>query len=189
MSKKIILASKSPRRCEILRKLGIDFEIVLSDAEEITDSLHYTEIAMVNAIRKADAVAAKYPDTAVIGADTVIELDGKVLGKPSDIDDAKRMLRSLSGRKHHVVTGVCVRRISPELFIRFADISTVEFKKLSDADIENYLSKVHVLDKAGAYAVQEHGDIIIKSVEGSVDNVIGLPGARLAEALRLNKLI
>jgi len=180
----LILASASPRRKELLKRLAPSFEIAVSGAPEVDESsCHWSEVAMRNAIAKASFVAKQRPDCLAIGADTVIELDGRILGKPSSLEDAKAMLRAMAGRKHSVSTGVCLRREDDGLFCRFVETSVVSFKSLSAAAIDEYLRLVHVLDKAGAYAIQEHGDLIIEGVEGDLDNVIGLPARRLGEAL------
>lgn len=146
-------------------------------------SCHWSEAALLNAVAKAKAVAASRPSDLVLGADTLIELDGRILGKPRDLADAKAMLRAMSGSVHNVSTGVCLASEEGRILCQFVDVSVVRFKRLSDEAIELYLNGVHVLDKAGAYAIQERGEIIVESVEGSLDNVIGLPVARVAEAV------
>ena len=180
----LILASASPRRKELLKGVAASFEIVVSGAPEVDGGgCLWSEVALRNAVAKADCVAESRPDCLVIGADTVIELDGQILGKPVDLQEAKAMLKAMSGRSHCVSTGICLRCKAEAIFCQFVDVSRVAFKRLSEADVEKYLSLVHVLDKAGAYAIQEHGDLIIESVEGDLDNVIGLPARRVAEAL------
>ncbi len=181
---KLILASASPRRRELLSKHAADFEVIVSGVPEIEPpACHWSSAARLNAVAKAKAVADLRPDALVIGADTVIELGGRILGKPNDLQHAREMLRAMSGSTHNVATGVCLASVNGRVLCQFVDISVVVFKTLSASDIELYLGKAHVLDKAGAYAIQESGHIIIVRVEGSMDNVIGLPAARVAEAI------
>ena len=179
----LILASQSPRRRDLLLREGVSFCIITSDAEEVNDAaLPPVELCARNAAAKAEAVAAQYPQHTVVGADTLVFLDGRPLGKPVDMDDARRMLRTLQGRTHCVCTAVAV--IMPGGERRdFAETSYVTFRAMDDAAIERYLTEVHVLDKAGAYAMQEKSELIVAGVEGDVDNVIGLPVKRLLQTL------
>jgi len=175
----VILASASPRRAALLREAGPDFasmRIMTSAAEEGADPLE-------NARLKAEAVAALEPRALVIGADTVIRFGGETIGKPADLDDARRTLSKLSGHTHDVVTGVCVRCLENDLLVRFEEITHVTFRTLTQEAIEAYIAAVNVLDKAGAYAIQEHGDDIIEGIEGSLTKVIGLPVDRLKETI------
>lgn len=181
---RLILASVSPRRRELLEKAGFSFEIFVPEAEELSDGLYFEKIAIFNAVAKAESVARINPDALVIGADTVIESGGRILGKPSSPENAEEMLLSLSGKPHKVVSGVCIRNIENSISCVFADSSTVYFRNFTLEVIREYLKLVHVLDKAGAYAVQEYGDMLIDHIEGSVENVIGLPAERLSESLR-----
>lgn len=184
-----ILASASPRRQDLLRRAGFSFQIFVPEVEEIVRAgAFYRETALANALLKAEGAAESFPDAVVIGADTVIEMDGEILGKPRDEQDAFRILRILSGRTHEVVTGVAVLVKNENIRIRFADVTKVTFQELPDEVIRTYLSRVHVLDKAGAYGIQEQGDLLLERMEGSLDNVIGLPVERLTETLRLNAL-
>lgn len=186
---KITLASKSERRQKILKEildgLGLSFETLPAETGEISDGIYFKRAALANASLKAEAVAELRPDSYVTGADTVIETEGVILGKPRDLADAAAMLARLSGKEHLVVTAVCVINRSLKLKTVFAETSAVRFKKLTDAVINEYLSSVHVLDKAGSYAIQERGDLIVEAVRGSVDNVIGFPGARVREFFKL----
>ena len=175
----VILASASPRRAALLREAGPDFasmRIMTADVKEGSDPLE-------NARLKAEACAASNPDAIVIGADTVIRFNGETIGKPSDLNDAKRILAKLSGNTHDVVTGVCVRCIENDLLVRFEETTHVTFRTLTPAMIDAYVTAVNVLDKAGAYAVQEHGEDIIEKLDGSLTNVIGLPVERLTETI------
>jgi len=178
---RIILASASPRREELLRSLGLDFQVVPSEAVEHDEHpVSPRDLALHNAQLKARDVAAQHPDALVIGADTIVVLASQVYGKPRDVDEARHMLRNLSGRSHCVITGVCLIHGVERSFL----VETwVQFRELSEADIERYVAAVNTLDKAGAYAVQE-GPPIVATVEGSYSNVVGLPLERLVAELR-----
>ena len=175
----VILASASPRRSALLREAGPAFasmRIMTSHVEEGGDPLE-------NALLKAEAVARMNPQAVVIGADTVIRFEGETIGKPADLEHAKRILAKLSGRTHDVATGVCVRCIEADFLVRFEETTHVTFRALTPEAIDKYVRDVNVLDKAGAYAIQEHGEDIIESVSGSLTNVIGLPVERLKETV------
>lgn len=181
----LILASGSPRRKGLLARTGRPFRIIVSDADEIeTADVSPTEVAMRNARAKALAVAATMPANAtVIGADTIVVLDGRIFGKPADKTDARRMLGELSGRTHQVITGVClVRNGQTEAF---AETTDVRFKEISAEDIAAYVATGEPLDKGGAYGIQGRGGAFVDSVDGDYDNVVGLPVARLERALDL----
>jgi septum formation protein len=178
----LILASGSPRRRELLAAAGFAFRVVVSPAEELHDAaIEPGELCMLNAAAKAEAVAACHRDALVIGADTLVFLDAEPLGKPGSLDDARAMLRRLSGRTHQVRTGCALCHAG--LTQRFVVTTEVDFQVLDEAAIEAYLGLVNVLDKAGSYAVQEHGERVVAAVRGSFDNVVGLPVAELAEEL------
>jgi septum formation protein len=180
----LVLASASPRRRELLEREGLVFEVLVSPAEEIHNaSMQPAALCELNAVLKAVAVATGRSDATVIGADTLVFIDGEVLGKPADLIAAHGMLRRLAGRTHQVCTGVCV--IFPNGTRKvFHDISEVTFLPLDDAAIRDYFTRVDPLDKAGAYGVQEHGERIIAEICGSFDNVMGLPVAQVLEVLR-----
>jgi septum formation protein len=179
-----ILASVSPRRAKLLRQLKLNFKIIPGDATEIFDEhLSPLEICQLNAHRKARAVAKKNPDSLVLGADTLVFLDGEVLGKPCDLTDARRMLTRLQGRTHQVVTGVSLIHLRGYHERIFAVSTDVTFHPLDEKQIRDYLGKTNPLDKAGAYAIQEHGDKIVAEISGSYSNVIGLPLERLQAEL------
>ncbi|MFM7373574.1 MAG: Maf family protein [Chthoniobacterales bacterium] len=182
----LVLASRSPRRRELLVAAGAkDVKIAASDVEESADaSIGLAALVLHNARVKATDIAAQFPRSIVLGADTLVWLDGTALGKPSDMGEARQMLERLSGRVHEVCTGVHLVRLEPHLQIEFHETTRVRFRPLDAAAIDAYLDKVDVLDKAGAYALQEHGDLIIESVEGSRSNVVGLPVERTLAALR-----
>jgi septum formation protein len=169
-----------------LRQLQTEFQIVPSDAEEIFDGqLSPQELCQLNAHRKARAVAKKFPNALVLGADTLVFLDGEIMGKPGDITDARRMLARLQGRTHQVVTGVSLIHLRGHCERLFAVSTGVAFRQLTAGQIGNYLSKMNPLDKAGAYAIQEHGDLIVSEISGSFSNVVGLPVERLGEKLAM----
>ena len=175
----VILASASPRRSALLREAGPAFasmRIMTSHVEEGGDPLE-------NALLKAEAVARMNPQAVVIGADTVIRFEGETIGKPADLEHAKRILAKLSGHTHDVATGVCVRCMEADFLVRFEDVTHVTFRALTPEAIDKYVRDVNVLDKAGAYAIQEHGEDIIDSISGSLTNVIGLPVERLKETV------
>ena len=180
----LVLASASPRRNELLRQLGLDFQVVPGDAAEIMpEMMRPDEICRINAYRKARAVAKHYPDAVVLGADTLVCLGPNVFGKPADLNDAFRMLTMLQGQTHEVVTGVCLLHLREHRQRDFAVSTTVKFRPLSTSDIRRYFELVHPFDKAGAYAIQEQGEMIVEAIDGSLTNVIGLPLERLAEEL------
>lgn len=180
----LILASGSPRRAELLRRMGREFTVVTAPTPESHDE-HLTprEICLLNAHRKARAVAKRHPDSLVIGADTIVCLGTKVYGKPKDFADAEATLSELAGRTHQVMTGVCLMHLRQHRERLFAEVTQVTFRVLSPLDITEYLQLIHPLDKAGGYAIQEHGDRIVAKVEGSFDNVVGFPTERIEAEL------
>lgn len=172
----LILASASPRRAELLRQLKLEFEVVPSNAKEVFDDhLSPLELCQLNAHRKARAVAKKLPDALVLGADTLVFLDHKIFGKPSDKAQAREMLLQLQGRTHQVVTGVSLIHLRAHAERIFAISTDVLFRQLSAEQIDEYLAKIDPLDKAGAYAIQENGELLISEISGSFSNVVGLP--------------
>jgi septum formation protein len=182
----LILASASPRRAELLKLLKIKFRILPGQAEEVAhEHLSPLEVCQLNAHRKARAVAKKISDALILAADTLVFLDGEILGKPRSLADARRMLMKLQGRTHQVVTGVCLMHLRAHRERIFAVSTDVLFHPLDEKQIRDYLAKIHPLDKAGAYAIQESGELIISEVSGSYSNVVGLPVERLREELEL----
>jgi septum formation protein len=172
----LILASASPRRRQLLSGLGVAFEVIVARVTEYEEpTADPRKMVLHNAALKASWVALRRPGALVLGADTTVFIDGKVLNKPKDHAEARRMLRTLAGRTHTVFTGVAVRRAADGLSRDLGVASEVTFKALRDADIEDYLSKVETLDKAGAYSVQDHTDLIIAGYKGSFTNIMGLP--------------
>ena len=181
----LILASNSPRRSELLRQAGVEFRVVPSDAAELHhDQLTGREISQINAYRKARAVAKRFPDGLVLGADTVVDVDSKIFGKPSNLEEAYEMLEKLQGHTHMVITGICLLHLRSHRQRIFSESTAVVFRPLDAVKIRRYLTQVNPLDKAGAYAIQEHGDEIIERISGSHSNVVGLPMERLSGELR-----
>ena len=170
---KLVLASKSPRRSEILKNAGIDFTVRVADADEtIPDGTKPEDAVVFLAARKAMAVERK-DDEVVLGADTVVVLDDKILGKPKDRNDAFNMIKMLSGRVHSVFTGVCA--IGDGISLTFAEETKVEFYPLSDKEINDYINTNEPYDKAGAYGIQGLASKFIRGIQGDYFNVVGLP--------------
>lgn len=176
MKARLILASASPRRRELLGQLGVAFDVVVAEVTEHEEEATDPRVMVAhNAALKADWVAARNPDAVVLGADTTVFIDGAALNKPRDGAEARAMLRRLSGRTHTVFTGLAVRCARGGLRIDEGVASEVTFRALDDEVIEAYLAKVHTLDKAGGYAIQEHGELIVQGYRGSMTNIVGLP--------------
>jgi septum formation protein len=181
----LILASASPRRAELLRQLGVEFEVVASDVAEVHhEQLTALEVSQINAYRKARAVAKKLPDRLILGADTLVFVETRLFGKPSTLEQAYLMLEELQDRTHHVVTAICLMHLREHRQRISAERTAVTFRALDASKIRRYLNRVNPLDKAGAYAIQEEGDLIIESISGSYTNVVGLPLERLTEELK-----
>src|SRR4051812_7785975 len=181
----VILASASPRRAELLRKIVRDFEVIPGHAKEFQpEHLSPAEACMLNAYHKARVLAKKFPDALVLGADTEVCLGRRVFGKPRDRAEAAQMLADLEGREHRVVTGVCLIHLRPHRQSTFAETTRATFKSLGADEIADYLDQINPLDKAGAYAIQDHGELIVAKTEGSYSNVVGLPLERLREELK-----
>jgi len=173
---RLILASASPRRREILGRLGVPFDVVVADVTEHEEESTDPRVMVAhNAALKANHVAARHPDAIVLGADTTVFLDNSALNKPRDGAEARAMLRRLSGRTHTVFTGLAVRCRASGLKIDQGVASEVTFKVLDETAIEAYLARVHTLDKAGGYGIQDHPELIVTGYRGSLSNIIGLP--------------
>ena len=173
---RLILASASPRRRELLAQLGFPFEVIVAEVVEHEDPSTDPRVMVAhNAALKADWVAERYPDSVVLGADTTVFLDGEAINKPRDLDESRSILRRLSGRVHTVYTGIALRRRSTGLALDEGVSSQVEFKPFGDAVIEDYIRLVNTLDKAGAYSIQEQTGLIIAGYRGSFSNIMGLP--------------
>ena len=183
--KMLILASESPRRKELLSSICPEFEICSADVKEMSSGADIFLLPETNAKLKADAVAGLHPDALVIGADTAIIFENRFIGKPANRDEAKDLLMSFSGKKHFVVTGVAlIRHGKNPLEVSYREVSEIEFKNIGSKTIDDYLEMVYVLDKAGAYAIQEHGSMLIDHYTGELENIIGLPLVRLKKLLR-----
>jgi len=181
----VILASASPRRAELLAQVVRRFEVVPARTAEFQPE-HFSpaEACLLNAYHKARAVAKKLPDSLIIGADTEVVLGRRVFGKPRDLADAAQMLADLAGREHLVITGVCLLHLRRHRQRLFAITTRVMFKALRESEILDYLNRINPLDKAGAYAIQEHGDRIVAGTQGSFTNVVGLPLEKLRQELK-----
>ena len=173
---KIVLASSSPRRKELLQTAGIDFEIDVEGVDEVPQGDTPEEKVCSIAAQKCRPVAARRPNDCVIGADTVVSVDGDILGKPHDREDAKNMLRRLSGREHTVYTGVCISAHGKETV--FSEATKVKFFDLTDKEIADYVLSGEPMDKAGAYGIQGLGCTLVEGI-GDYFNVVGLPVARV----------
>lgn len=189
---KIVLASSSPRRRELLAGLGVEFEAVPAEVEEL-DAVSAPKLAPVylarkNARLKAQTVARTHPDRWILAADTIVVLESRIFGKPSSLDEARIFLRTLSGQKHEVITACAL--VEPDgKSHEFQEVSGVTFRALTPEIIDQYLEAVDVLDKAGGYALQEQGDLIIEQVEGSHSNVIGLPVEKIETVFKKRGLL
>lgn len=180
--KRFIVASASPRRRELMEKAGYEFEIIPSDApEDIPEGLSVEQAVSLLAERKALSVLEENPEAVVLGCDTVVALDGKILGKPADRNEAKEMLRFLSGREHVVVTAVCIA--DKDRKETFANVTAVEFYELTEPTVESYASSGESDDKAGAYGIQGLGAALVKGIKGDYFSVMGLPVAQCVRVL------
>lgn len=187
MCKKLILASGSPRRREILRAAGIEPEVLAVDVAELTAELPPRDLVIANARLKAEAAAKLKPQGIILAADTVVALDGQIFGKPQDAADAERMLAALSGRTHSVFTGVAVYQ---EGNIACGAAETkVTFRELAAAEIADYVASGEPMDKAGAYAVQGGAGRFVQRLDGDMDNVIGLPMRLVGGLIPLAELV
>ena len=180
----LVLASGSPRRRDLMEEAGYDFEVIKPDVVEIEDPTRSIRaLTRENARLKAEAVAGSHPDRIVIAADTLVLRDDTALGKPVDEEEAFAMIRSLNGRTHQVFTAVCVVAREMGREVEFSVVTDVSFQRLDDDQLRRYHTLIDPMDKAGAYAAQDHGDLIIERVEGSWTNVVGLPMERLRDLL------
>lgn len=180
----IILASASPRRQELLRQVGCDFSVMVSDViEDNNQDIAPEQLAIVQARDKAVDISSKVSaDDVVIGADTIVVLDGQVYGKPIDINDARHILQQLSGKEHQVITGIAVVT-SDHAWTDYV-VTTVKFAHITAEEIEKYLATGEPMDKAGAYAIQGIGALFVKGIHGCYTNVVGLPLNKLSDVLR-----
>ena len=178
-----ILASGSPRRRELLAADGWKFRILSPEVEEHGDSLSPQDLVETNAHLKAEAIASEHPNALVLGSDTTVALEDTILNKPTDMTQAREMLRQLSGKTHRVLTAIALLHKEGNLDLTQTITSKVQFKTLDESTIDDYLTKVHTLDKAGGYAIQEHGELIIENYEEPLSNIIGLPIEDLRQIL------
>ena len=173
----MILASASPRRRQLLEQCGVEFTVFVPDAEELMPGgdLPLETLPEQNALIKAQAAAGKFPDELVLAADTMIIAGKRALGKPASLSESFEMLSFLSGKVHQVVTGIALVEAKRNICIHWSECAEVRFKTLTRSDIEQYTALVNTLDKAGAYAIQEHSELIIDCWSGDINCVIGLP--------------
>ncbi len=183
--KKVILASSSPRRQKLLRQIGLRFEVKVKPVDEtLPEWLSYDEAVCELAYRKAKEVVLEEKEGIIIAADTVVIHRDKVLGKPADYSDAVKTLRDLSGDNHLVITGFCVIDAATANVATASETTRVFFRRLTDAEIEAYVSSGEPMDKAGSYGIQGLGAVLVDRIEGCYFNVVGLPLAKLASALK-----
>ncbi len=190
MTNRLILASASPRRKELLRSMRIPFQVVVPEVIEKEDTRgDPRNIVLHNAQLKADAVIKSFPRNLILAADTVVFFNDHILHKPKDLEDARSMLKLLSDNTHFVYTGICLRNQTENVTIDHCELSEVRFRKLDDAIIDAYLAKVNPLDKAGGYAIQEHPELIIAEYKGYMSNIMGLPIEFIYSLIRKLKLL
>ena len=187
---KLLLASQSPRRRELLEQTGIELQIVPSDIDEenisIKNPVEYVEAL---SFMKAEKISRAYPDSWILGADTIVVIQNQILGKPESDHHAIEMLRLLSNREHTVFTGFCIMNKHKQTVIKTAVETRVWFKPLSDQEIKWYVSTKEPFDKAGAYGIQGQGAFLVRKIFGSYSNVVGLPVCEVIEALMELKII
>lgn len=171
----MILASKSPRRREILENIGFNLEIIVPNIEEISDKKDNIEKIIDIAYKKTNAIACNFPNEFVIGADTIVELSGEIIGKPKNKEDAHRILLKLSNKSHNVITAYSIINKKKNICIKSYGITKVFFKKLNDEMISWYIESLEPMDKAGAYGIQGKGSVFIEKIEGDFFTVMGLP--------------
>lgn len=180
----MILASKSPRRKEILQQMGFNLEIKVKEIEEISDKESLTDQIMDISRKKVQEVANENINSFVVGADTLVEVDGEVLGKPRDKDEADRMLKSLSGRSHRVITGFTLMNIEKNISVSDCVVSEVYFRELTQEEIDWYISTEEPMDKAGAYGIQGLGSMFVEKIDGDFFSIMGFPINRFMNVLK-----
>lgn len=186
MQPKLILASNSPRRKEIMEMLPWDFFVEAMETDEKIDENESVEENLKNiAYQKAVCISRKYPEAIVVGGDTIVLVQGEILGKPKNEEDAKNMLRSISTRTHYVYTGVCILCKDRDIDIRFIGKTTVYMTPMSEKEIEEYVASGEPFGKAGSYAIQGKGGVHVEKIEGDYYNVVGLPLNRLYQELKM----
>jgi len=183
--RRIILASASPRRKELLEKTGLCFEVDAGNCREnLSSELEPHQLAVQISLEKAQSVAGKYPDAVIIGADTFGVLDGRIIGKPGSVEDARAMLQSIGGKCHLVITGYSIIDTSCDKSVSGTVETKVYIKELTPEEIDAYVKTGEPLDKAGAYAIQGLGALFVEKIEGDYFNVVGLPVYALMNALK-----
>ena len=183
---KFILASSSPRRRELLLRLQTPFDIILPDVDESIippDGSPETYCTALGEL-KANDISQHYPNNLVIGSDTIVVLDDQIMGKPEDKAMAQNMLETLSGKTHHVYTGVCLKWADKNIHHLFAEITMVTFRELSEADINHYIESCPPYDKAGSYGIQDWSAVFVQEIKGCYDNVVGFPISRFYQELK-----
>ena len=183
--KKIVLASASPRRRELIKLISEDVVCVTSGEDEtLPEGIGASEVSEYLAKLKAMSVAKDYPDCAVVGSDTVVVLGKELMSKPTSFEDAFNKLRALSGKTHKVITGCCI--VEGDKVRTFSEVTQVEFYELTDEEIKAYIQTGEPMDKAGAYGIQGRASLFVKGITGDYFNVVGLPVARLSRELKGN---
>ena len=183
---KFILASSSPRRRELLLRLQTPFDIILPDVDESiippdgSPETYCTALAEL----KANDISQHYPNNLVIGSDTIVVLDNNIMGKPEDKAMAQNMLETLSGKTHHVYTGVCLKWADKKIHHLFAEITMVTFRELEERDINHYIESCPPYDKAGSYGIQDWSAVFVQEIKGCYDNVVGFPISRFYQELK-----
>lgn len=183
--KQIILASQSPRRKKLLEQIGLTIKMVPSNIDEkLNPRLKPKSQTEELSIEKAKIVAEKYPDSIIIAADTLVSLKGDILGKPKNMEDARRMIKKLQGKTHTVITGFTIYHKTIHKMVTESVETKVTFRRLKDAEIKNYLKKEKPLDKAGGYGIQEAGILLLEEINGDFSNVVGLPLSKVIPTLK-----
>jgi len=181
-----ILASSSLRRIQLLKDLSLNFKVIRSDVDELYNKKYSpSEIAILNSFKKAYSVAKNFKKELVAGFDTIVVVEKNIFGKPKDYNDAVNMLKILSDREHKVITGFSIVNLEKNITIKKSVETRVFFKKLDEKEIKWYLSTNEPFDKAGAYAIQGKGAFMVKRIEGSYSNVVGLPLTEFLESLKI----
>ena len=180
----MILASNSQRRQEILKDAGFNFKVITNDIEEISDKKIITEKILDIAEKKLESIAKNNVNEFILAADTVVELDGKIFGKPKNREEAFRVLKALSGKIHKVITAYVFKNISKNILIKDVVISEVKFLELDDDTIDWYLNTGEPFDKAGAYGIQGYGRILVEKIKGDYYSIMGFPISNFLKNLR-----
>ena len=188
--KRLILASASPRRKEMLANLGLDFEVRVAEVDEVPlYGESPKEFVLRAAIEKASDITAKHPDAWVLGADTIVVCQGEILGKPKDASEAQRMLMRLAGQMHRVLTGFCLKREQENISVNRVIATEVYFSAFTEAIAAAYVATGEPLDKAGAYGIQGRGGVLVEKIDGSYSNVVGLPLVETIDEMLRYKVI